>query len=240
MAHFLASVQKSMLSCRRIQAIPQDFLYALNAHRLTLRSLLPHLDPPISLNKTQPPLAAQPALDFENQERDRLLTKLLNDTTQQRLPNLQHFPSLPSKHTYQFESIYTLRETDPRRIRERATEEGRLGEGALRKLVRVHTVESPSKLSGPQTGKVSVRDQGRALWKATMEAVLEAESEDSLSRATQLDLGEMDLDIPGSGHTTASSYFGSPVNAERRYWRKGAVQRTWRPNAQVSQTNGLT
>ncbi|MCJ1250711.1 hypothetical protein MMC30_007939 [Trapelia coarctata] len=239
MAHFLASVQKSMLSCRRIQAIPQDFLYALNAHQLTLRSLLPHLDPPISPAKSQPPLTAQSVLDHEDQERDRLLTKLLNDSTQQKLSNPQHFPNLPSKHTYQFESIYTPRVADPRKVRERATEEGRLGEEALRKLVRVHTVESPTTLSRPQNRKVSLRDQGRALWKATMEAVLKTESEDSASRSIEHGPGEMDLDIADSGHTNLSSYFGSPVNADRRYWRKGAAQRTWRPSAQVSQTNGV-
>jgi len=223
-----------------MQAIPQDFLYALNAHRLSLRSLLPHLDPPISPDKSQPPLIAQPVLDHDNQERDRLLTKLLSDTTQQKLPNLQHFPNLPSKHTYQFESIYKSRETDPRKVRERATEEGRLGEGALRKLVRVHMVESPTMLSKPQNEKVSVRDQGRALWKATMEAVLTAESKDAASRAAEFDPSDMDLDIPDFDPRTASSYFGSPVNADRRYWRKGAVQRTWRPSAQVNQTNGVT
>jgi transcription initiation factor TFIID subunit 8 len=231
-----------MLSCRRTQAIPQDFLYALSAHQLTLRSLLPHLDPPIPANKSQPPLTPQPVLEHETHERAHILTTLLTDSPSRGslVPQVpQHFPILPSKHTYQFEEIYTSRETDPRKVRERATEEGRLGEGALRKLVSVHAVDSPATSSRPHSHKLPLREQGRALWKATMEAVLKAENEDSAGRATDLELGDMELDIADSGHNAASSYFGSTVNAERRYWRKGLVQRTWRPSAQRDQINGV-
>jgi len=231
-----------MLSCRRIQAIPQDFLYALSTQQLTLRSLLPHLDPLIPPNKSQPPLTAQLVLEHETQERAHILTTLLTDSPPRGslVPQVpQHFPRLPGKHTYQFEETYTSRETDPRKVRERATEEGRLGEGALRKLVSVHVVELPTTSSRPRNRKLPVREQGRALWKATMEAVLKAEIEDSAGRVTELEPDDMELDIADSGYNAASSYFGSTVNAERRYWRKGSVQRTWRPSAQGDQINGV-
>ena len=243
MAHFLTSVRNSMLSCRRTQTIPQDFLYALDAHQLTLRSLLPHLDPPVPPEKTQPPLIAQPVRDNETQDHTRLLTNLLNDTTQQNpsVPQVPaHFPNLPSKHTYQFEEIYTSRETDPKKVRERATEDGRLGEGALRKLVNAHTSESFTPLSRPQSRKLPLQDQTCALWKATMEAILNIEREDSRSRVTELDPGSMDIDIADFDHPNITSYFGAPVNADRRYWRKGGVRRTTRPHAHGEASNGAT
>lgn len=229
MARFLTNVRKSMLSCRRIRTIPQDFLYALSAQQLTLRSLLPHLDPLILPSKSQPTLTAQPVLEHESKERAHILTTLLTDSPSRGsfFPQVpQHFPRFPGKHTYQFEEIFTSRETDPRKVRERATEEGRLGEGALRNLVSVHVVAPPTTSSRPRNYKLPVREQGRALWKATMESVLKAENEDPAGRATKLKPDNTELDIADASHNAASSYFGSTVNAERRYWRKGSMQRT--------------
>ncbi|OBT39937.1 hypothetical protein VE00_09454 [Pseudogymnoascus sp. WSF 3629] len=50
------------------------------------------------------------------------------------------FPAFPSKHTYKATEVMPDRETDPRKIREKATEASRHGEEALRRLVGVGKV----------------------------------------------------------------------------------------------------
>ncbi|PWW72890.1 hypothetical protein C7212DRAFT_285250 [Tuber magnatum] len=67
-----------------------------------------------------------------------LLGPELADTELQKRSALEDFfPPLPSKHTYKATSLFTERPTEPRVIRERATEEARLAENALRKLLAV-------------------------------------------------------------------------------------------------------
>lgn len=226
MAHYLADVRQSMLSCRRTQAIPQDFLQALHTHQLSLRSLLPHLDPPVNPSRTQFPLQKHIAQDNDEQHL-RFLGPLLNADPDEKLRNYvpKHFPELPSKHTYIATPEYAQHEQDPRKVREKATEEGRLGEEALRRLVSAGAMKPANGLRHVQTLDVARagRDQ---VWMETMQAV------------TQETPDRMDLDMDAGigkgkqkeGDPPPVQSFGygrvwSAVNAEKRYWRKPAPQR---------------
>lgn len=229
MAHYLADVRQSMLSCRRTQAIPQDFLQALHTHQLSLRSLLPHLDPPVEPERSQFPLHAEAAQDNDEQHL-RFLGPLLNADPNENLRAYvpKHFPELPSKHTYKSTPEYAEHEQDPRKVREKATEEGRLGEEALRRLV---GAGAGGPAQGPQQGQRTksarlARDQ---VWMETMQAV---------TQETPNAIDGMDFDVEagvGKGKRKEGDpppvlsfgygQIGSAVNAEKRYWRKPTPQK---------------
>ncbi|KAL9598107.1 MAG: hypothetical protein Q9179_004032 [Wetmoreana sp. 5 TL-2023] len=220
---FLADVRRSMLSCRRTQTTAQDFLQALHTHQLSLRALLPHLRPPIS------PQDARIILPYEPQEKDEqynhesLGTRLNSAVVEQRKRYVpQHFPVLPGKHTYKATAVYPVREEDPRKVRERATEEGRLGEEALRRLVSARTIDRPSSASTGQRVR-SIRAQRDELWKETMQAM----TSKYLSELCQ-DSHSMDPDDSQHGYGPPEKpgldygRVSSAVNADRKFWRKPA------------------
>ena len=187
MEHFLKYVRTSMVGARRIQPVPFDFEFALHSHQFTLRSLLPHLDPPV---KEILPLYAEPAISNDDARLLEMFSTGL-DGPQTRLAHAPaRLPLLPSRHTYKSTAAFMPRERDPRVIRERATEEGRMGEEALRRLM---------------TGKEVTRREQKKIWQDTMEAMasLVEESPDMPEDTTF----RIDLTRP-------------PVNAERAYWRK--------------------
>ena len=199
MAHFLTAVKQSMLSSRRTQPIAQDFLHALNKSQLSLRALIPHLDPPVD------PLQSQISLTLDSPDgtdipmQSQLIGTLLNDdnknTIRAYIPH--NLPSLPSYHTFRAQPVFAEREQDPRKIREIATEEGRLGEEALRRLVQQGAEQRVLTDVSTTTKKKSFKEQGRNIWAQAMEAV--------------------------SGN--AENTMGPPVNAERVYWRPKLTKR---------------
>ena len=221
MAHYLADVRRSMLSCRRINPIPQDFLQALHTHQLSLRTLLPHLDPPVPPERSQYSLQSEPPQEDEYQQL-QLLNQILNDATDEQPRGYvpKHFPKFPSRHTYKSTDEFPNREVDPRKVREQATEEGRMGEEALRKLV---AVGSGHEVYGSlhQQGSNSIRARRDRMFVETMAAVA-AGSPDVMDVDTNLDgvsKGEQK-----EGNTTSVSLgtgrLRSTANAEKRYWRK--------------------
>lgn len=139
---FLSYVTESMLSCRRAQPIPLDYEYALRRHGLTDSLLRPHLKPPVSRSKTQLVFEAQEPEIQDVQTVPELLGQELSGAvdklTKPFIP--KQFPAFPSKHTYKATEVMPDRETDPRKIREKATEASRHGEEALRRLVGVGKV----------------------------------------------------------------------------------------------------
>ena len=199
MAHFLTAVKQSMLSSRRTQPIAQDFLNALNKSQLTLRALVPHLDPPVDPLQSQVSLAIGSPDETDIPMQSQLIGTLLNDdhknTTRAYIPH--NLPSLPSYHTFRAQPVFTEREQDPRKIRENATEEGRLGEEALRRLVKQDAEQRLPTNVSTTTKKKSFKLQGRSIWAQAMEAV--------------------------SGN--AENTMGPPVNAERVYWRQNITKR---------------
>ncbi|KAL4895315.1 transcription factor TFIID complex subunit 8 C-term-domain-containing protein [Aspergillus ambiguus] len=133
---FASYVRQSMLSSRRIQPIPQDFELALKRHRVRVDDLLPHVKPNPTIEPV-PTLLSDPPEDDSFKTLPSLGPQLSGDDDRARSAYIpKHFPEFPSKHTYRHTPVFTEREQDPRRIRERATEDGRHGEEALRKLAR--------------------------------------------------------------------------------------------------------
>ena len=224
MAQYLADVRQSMLSCRRTQAIPQDFLQSLHTHQLSLRSLLLHLDPPVNPLRTQIPLQTD-AIEDNDEQHLRFLGPLLNagpdDEVRTYVP--KHFPELPSKHTYKTTPEYPKYEQDPRKVREKATEEGRLGEEALRRLVSAGAGKLAQEPQQDRQAR-SARATSDQLWMETMKAVTQ-----EVPDGMDLDMGtgkgkQKEGDLPPMS-SLGYGRLGSVVNAEKRYWRQPASQR---------------
>lgn len=144
----------------------------------------------------------------------------------------RHFPELPSKHTYKATPEYAEHEQDPRKVREKATEEGRLGEEALRRLVGAGAGQS---VQEPQQGRKTqnaraVRDQ---MWMETMQAVTQGAPDGmDLDIESGIGKGKQKEGDPPPASSFGYGRLGSAVNAERRYWRKPAPQRK-EPNAGI-------
>ena len=224
MDHFLAGVRQSMLACRRTQPIAQDYLYALHACQLSLRTFLPHLDPPVSPSKSQVPLSRDEELKDRKKKETKGIEPLLkeggDETSKTFLP--QHFPSFPSKHTYKSTAQFTSREEDARKIREHATEEGRMGEEALRRLVGQHTSDVEAGFRSTSKAKKSLRKEREDKWKEAIEAVMRR---GGATNQAAHDPGGMEIDGPIPQQRSEKVYLSSTVNADATYWRKPAVSK---------------
>lgn len=212
-----------MLSSRRTEVIPQDYLQALHEHHLTLSALMLHLDSPVPPEKSQPPLACKSVLEDGQSvffpSFKPVLDAKTNTQSSAYIP--RHFPTLPGEHTFRTTWDEVDREKDPRKIRERATEEGRLGEEALRRLV--GTGAQRAEKDGVPTGQntAHLRQRRKELWKNTMDALThdtEAMPDplhDTHGRYVE-NLSTSPLASPKPQRLT------SAVNAEKNYWRKGS------------------
>ena len=127
-----------MLVARRTVPIPTDFesaIHALDMPRFD-DQLLPYRAKP----DVNPPLLPTPPPEDPFHDNVKFPASFLGSelTGQNALKRFSMTPSslppLPSAHTYKDTAVYPHRETDTRRIRELATEEGKLGEQALRRL----------------------------------------------------------------------------------------------------------
>lgn len=137
-------IRQSMLSARRTTPIGPDFDAAFYALRVPLPE--DQLEPYTTHNKTNRPLLPTPPPEDDRKDEFHLDAKhslpvdLLGPelSRQQDLKkfsfNISSLPPVPSAHTYRDTEVYQTREKDAKKIRERATEEGKLGEQALRKL----------------------------------------------------------------------------------------------------------
>lgn len=230
MTNFLTAVRLSMLSCRRTRPLPQDFLHSLHTHQLQLRTLLPHLDPPV------PPSKSQFALDVESvDEKEQVLTRpdiLWNGSDKK--PDFyvpQHFPPFPSTHTYKATPVFPEREIDSRRIRERAMEEGRLGEQALRRLMGAASDQLAPARSQNGRSTNSMRAKRDELWKETMLAMA-SEAENTIDNSGDLQVAAIQQKPEGQNEKALTktnfgkhdkTHLSSAVNADKRYWRHPAT-----------------
>ena len=226
MLHFLATVRQSMLACRRTQPLPLDFLQSLHLNQLSLRSLLPHLDPPVPPSKSQISLSLDDVAQEPHQQQLPTLDSALGDRNKTEHASYipKSFPSLPSEHTYKATPDIPVRENDPRKIRERAIEEGRLGESALRKLVglRADDVLVP----GVQTQQKanSMRVIRYEAWKKAMEASAPIQATNTSIQSSARTVTEEDPKKPENA--LLKKYSAPIVNADRKYWRKPGNSRT--------------
>jgi len=211
-----------MLSCRRSQPVPQDFIFALAQQGITSSSLEPHLDIPIPPSITQPTIPPPPPEEPPPPNLEQLLGPDLSGAAEKARRRYipAHLPNLPSRHTWQATPVYPARETDPRKIRERATEEGIMAEQALRKLMAANKSGMKGKrFTRDRQG--SKRQQDEQMWKETLEAAM---LEDEAERRRHADNGEWGADGSADEKGTEGLKIdsGMLVNYEKKFWRKGA------------------
>ncbi|EFR03569.1 bromodomain associated domain-containing protein [Nannizzia gypsea CBS 118893] len=238
MLHFLSYVRQSMTSSRRVQPIPQDFEHALRYHSIRVDSLRPHLSAfqrttqasPATPSSKPSLLTPPPEEGADDDEDDKpiptrnyaFLGPELNsgDSDPKKISYIpKNFPSFPSKHTYQETPVFaTKRETNPEKIRERATEEGRLGEEALRKLTRAaREGQGNTRAHRDKTLWGRKNESMDSMFDKTLKALTK-----STSAAKQPD-GSLVLDL------------GPIVNSNRVYWRKASAPAA-RPDPQRTTT----
>lgn len=243
MNNFLAQVHKSMTSARRTDTVPHDWIYALNASGLRGSAPLePHLDtgdiPPTLLqpyfHPPAPPEASPP--DTESLLGPELSGKA-DKETRAYIP--KHFPPFPSKHTYKATPVFTEREHDPRKIREKATEEGVLSEQSLRKLMAAKKAGIQKQSAGKRKRSKRMQESDK-LWQEAMASLVEdekkVEKEEQQRQARELADAEAaeeedDWNAPprprirqlvSTVDRSVNLDEGVHVNYDRRFWRKSA------------------
>ncbi|KAF2020378.1 hypothetical protein BU24DRAFT_416084 [Aaosphaeria arxii CBS 175.79] len=241
MHSFTTHVRTSMMSARRTSTVASDWVHALQAVGIKGSSVLePHLDtgeiPPSFLQPAfEPPRpASPPPPDLEG-----LLGRDLSGKTdkEQRKYIPSHFPSFPSRHTWKATPVFTPRESDPRKIREKATEEGILAEQSLRKLMAAQKAGLQGDKARKQRRSKRIK-QSDALWQDAMKDLQgqEEEREEVERRRPQFDFGddmEEDDDAwrsqeqarmkpPRLEKKKPTIQEGVHVNYDQKFWRKSA------------------
>jgi hypothetical protein len=209
---------------RRTQPIPQDFELALRENLISVDDLPPYIKSmqpvdPIPTTLPSPPPEKDPFDDFAGMP--VLDSHLSGEDDRVRNPHIPaHFPQFPSKHTYRHTPVFTEREVDPRKLRERATEDGRHGEEALRKLARA-AFKDPQGSGGGREKRLWGRknENAESMFEKTMKA---------LTKKAQKTVTES---APGSqseakAKASATVELGPIVNCERVFWRKPASATT--------------
>lgn len=207
-----------MRASRRARSIPQDYLYALRTHQLSLRALQVHLDPPVPTAKSTISQMIDRNVYADSSFQAPELSKSFETlTSQPPTHHPKHFPHLPGSHTYKATSTYTPRELNPRRIRERATEEGRMGEAALQKFVGARLKSRHKELDDVMSKRaLSLQSKRFGAWKEAMAA-----DEEDVDMTNAIDA------LSGAGN--AGERMGTPdgrlnigpiVNADQGFMRK--------------------
>lgn len=214
-----------MLSARRVQPIPHDFDHALKRFRLNPDDLLPHLKSAPS-DKPSPTLLPSPPPENEISKSLPFLTALSSEDDRANRPYIpKHFPSFPSKHTYSATAVFIGRDNDPRKIRERAAEDGRHGEEALRKLASAAFRDNQTGSTGRDKKLWGRRtDSMESMFEKMMKGLSKKHGKDSHGTFPS---SAMDID---SGHPvdadktrlklSSNMELGPIVNCERDLWRR--------------------
>lgn len=216
-----------MLNCKRTIPIPDDFLQSLHSHQLSLSSLIPHLDTPAAVEKPRIALPAEddPQVWQNNQPSlDIVMGGPSKEYVKPYIPN--HLPPFPSEHTFKATADLPTVKSDPRKVRELATEEARLGEAALRKLVGAISDMKAATPGRSGMGVQSMRAKRDEAWREAMQSLTpvtnsEEDGSDQLqgSEVRGIDAGVRSTPAPANG------YLSSSVNAEKQYWRRPGTRR---------------
>lgn len=211
MTRFLRNVQLSMLSSRRTHAIPQDFLQSLHSHQLSLRSLIPHLDPPVPASQSQFPLSADSTTQKESTFPGPTLFGIADSESRSYVPT--HFPPFPSMHTYKMTPEVPERVNDPRKIRELAIEDGRTAEQALRRVLGAGSDSTYANLLKKGARPMMTLSRREKIWQETMLAVIQDDGDHNPCRRAP---------EKGAGNNSEGRYLSIAVNADKRHWRRSA------------------
>ncbi|KAL7270094.1 hypothetical protein RUND412_007208 [Rhizina undulata] len=225
----LRTIESYTLAQRRTRPTVLDFEDMLKAHRISLTDLEGEMKRHPSqahdtiLQPPDPPCPTPP-------DTKELLGPELDGAKDRRKYLYDHLPPFPSKHTYMFTPVYTSRPTEPQVIRERATDEARLAETALRKLLAVSAASKDSEqtLNGVVGKKRKKRDEA---WKRAFE---ELAVEKAPGKANGVGAGGGGETVLGSVHEKKRKegegekssevderFLELLVNSDSQFWRKG-------------------
>jgi transcription initiation factor TFIID subunit 8 len=243
MTGFLDSVRTSMCSSRRTETVPHDWIYALKAVGITgSLSLETHLDtgeiPPAVL---QPHFAPPEPKEAPQPDLEGLLGPELSGKAEKESRKYipAHFPAFPSKHTYMATPVFPQRESDPRKVREKAAQDGIAAENSLRKLMAAQKAGLQNRKGGKRKQSERMK-KTNAMWREAMEASMKQDEErealEKEQRKKQLEQEHADEDgeyeaiedlKPISQSQTQFERkinLDEPVqvNYERKFWRKNA------------------
>jgi len=177
--------------------IPTDELLAYRTKPDINPSLLPTPPPedPFHSNTELPASFFGPGLDSRAEQRDVFIPSTL--------------PPLPSQHTYKTTAVFLTREKDPRRLREIATEEGKLGEQALRKLAGAvkleNTFNAEPEVRPALPAAVARNPRRRKKEAASAELIFEETMKDLLAAESSENQKVFEV--------------GPVVSSEKRFWR---------------------
>ena len=233
MLRLLDDVRTSMLSARRTQPLPQDFSFALAQDRLTASSLRPFLDQPIPASQTllpsipdgtrpEPDFFPPPSLSKLEPVLGTQISGTAEKASRRYIP--KHFAALPSKHTWQNTPVFSTRETDPRQIREKATEQGISAERALRELMKSRKgglkQQRKASIVSTTNGQETEWAKAEHMWEEMMrETVKEDEQREEEVRKQQEESREVDFGFDGAMHNALEGLdidFGDGDNGVKR------------------------
>ncbi|CAI7591161.1 unnamed protein product [Penicillium pancosmium] len=222
-------VRQSMLSSRRIQPIPHDFELALKRGRLSHDELRDYIQAPLSTS-TIPTLLPSPPPEDEVSRRLPFLNALRGEESESNRSYVpSHFPDFPSKHTYSATAVFTERDSDPRKIRERAAEDGRHGEEALRKLASAAFRDNPTSSSSRDKKLWGRRHESmETMFERTVKGLAKKLPKDSHGQSTIGSAMDIDSGIPAEARSKVSwnLELGPIVNCERDQWRRATSGRS--------------
>lgn len=220
-----------MNSSRRLKPIPHDFEHALKRVRVSPDDLRPYL-------KTIRPVAPVPTLLPSPPPEDEVARKLpfLNalkgeEGRTNRFYVPKSFPDFPSKYTYSTTAVFTERDSDPRKIRERAAENGRHGEEALRKLASAAFRDVPTSSSSKDKKLWGRRMESmETMFEKTVKGLTKKLQRDQMASAhpgavvsSAMDIDSVpaaDGDVKARSKVSWNMDLGPIVNCERDLWRR--------------------
>ena len=222
-----------MFGCRRTTPIPHDFATVLARKGPQLSTLIPNLKSPIPPDKCQPPFSTSSPVRADDTPLSALLgPSLVSKGEKERILVPWTLPTFPSKHTYSFTTVSTEREFDPRRTRELATTEGRLGEEALRRLA-ANTAMASVRAGENGHGKTGPRALSHQLWLETMH---DFEKQGLFSRAEDGSSDGNGSRRPSTTEDDGRYEYGAIVNWEKHYWMKEDEPRKQSQQGEVKRT----
>ncbi|KAF2175681.1 hypothetical protein K469DRAFT_609963 [Zopfia rhizophila CBS 207.26] len=235
---FLGDVRSFMSNARRTEPIPDDWIYALSKCGIKRSSQIEQqLDtgeiPPTFL---QPELLPPASAELLPADLEPLVGPELSGKSEKEskpwIP--KHFPPFPSKHTYKDTPVYVERETDRRKLREKATEEGKLAAQALRKLMAAKKAGLQKKHGITKPRQSKRRKKSDKLWEEAMESVLNEEERELRTRGLEDIEYRYGSESPRQTRREKEKEKekrneeewkeGMQVNYEKKYWRQAATQ----------------
>jgi hypothetical protein len=184
---------------------------------------------------TQPPFAPPEPAEPPPPDLEPLLGPELSGKrdkeTRKYIPG--HLPPFPPKHAWKATPVYTNRENDPRKIREKATEEGILAEQSLRKLMAAQKAGLQKNKARKQRKSKRIKESEK-IWQEAMKELIHEEDvraeaermrfEDAMDEDEALELAPQQSAQSNADKADKSVNLqeGVHINYEQKFMRRSA------------------